>query len=182
MDDKLRGKIIFNSNTSVPADEQATLPNIDTDDKINPGKETKRFNHLVSFSQQPLMKLKSTFPFQLVPDELIIDVNRVSYFNKTLFSKEVTALEIKDITEVIVTNDPFFATMVIESRVLVEQNIKITHLSKSEARKAQAILHGMISCLKQRIDYQEIPIDELASKLELIGRPNIDKAPLAQTA
>lgn len=177
------GKIMFDSNTSNNSANQDMMPNDSpTDTKINPSEESKKFNDLVKTSQQPLIKLKAVFPFQLAPDELIVDINRVSYIKKTLFSKEATALEIKDITEVIITNDPFFAAMMIESKVLVEEKIYITHLPKDEARKAQAILHGMIACLKQGINYQEVPIEELPAKLELIGRPNTDKAPLVQPA
>ncbi len=177
----VQGKIMFNTNdsTGLTSQDNSNEP-IENSNTNDPAKETKKLDDLLKHSTQPLMILKSKFPFQLAPDELILDVNRVSYIKKSLFSKEVYAIEIKDITEVILTNDPFFASMMIESKILIEDKILISHLPKSQARRAQAIMHGMIACVKQGINYQETDMTEMVKKLETIGQPNIDITPVVK--
>lgn len=134
-------------------------------------KETKKLDNLVTGSVRVLLDIRSIFPFDFFPDDLIIDEVKVSVFTKFFFwSKEVRSIEFKDIFNVSVQQGLFFAKLEIVDRYFSQQTIVVDFLTIKDAMKARRIIQGMIIAHKEDIDLQAIPVKKLNRKLERIGR------------
>lgn len=132
--------------------------------------EEKKLDKLVHKSEKILFRASSFFPFIFFPDEITIDLEKVSTLIRTFFySGEVETLEIPDISEVILDSGPFFATLTIKSKNVKVDPIEVKYLKKSDAIKARKIIQGLITVNMEKIDISKIHSKDLVKKLEKIG-------------
>src|SRR5688500_3528089 len=61
-----------------------------------------RLDEVVHGTARVLLSTKSLFPWDLFPDELIIDENKISFIFNNLIEKRVHSVFIKDLSDVIV--------------------------------------------------------------------------------
>ncbi len=126
---------------------------------------------ILAIEQKPLLHVRSAFPFQLFPDELIIRVNHVDYFRNVFFaSATMTRVLIPDIKSVMLHYNPVFATIEIVPMVPFKQQLRIKHLWKGQARKARRILSGLMETHQQGLDFTRYSHRDLVLMLSEIGR------------
>ncbi len=131
----------------------------------------KLFN-LVSKSEHILLKVASVFPFDLFPDSLIIDENKVTFCHKEFFkTAEIHPVLIEDITDVLVDTGPFFASLKVidSSNERFPVTLTVGFLKNTTALQAQKIIQGLIAAKKQGIDFCQFDTEELKQQLERLG-------------
>lgn len=131
----------------------------------------ERFDSMVKTAARELYRISTVFPFDMFPDEVIIDVDKVSIITGVFFfSKRIHSVFIQDITDVFVDSSFLFATLEIVDSGFVENSIKIKPLGRNEAIRARKIIQGLIVAKKQQIDLTKLlDLPDLVNKLETLG-------------
>lgn len=127
---------------------------------------------LVRKSANTLLTISSVFPFELFPDVLIIDENKVGIIHRnSWFSEHVHSVFIEDVTEVSVEKNMFLATL----RVVDGRNLRfpleyvIRKLNIREALEARKLIEGLVVAKRQKIDLSKVDIKKVISQMENIG-------------
>jgi len=149
------------------AEDEITNESIDTTQVID---QEEKLQKLVDGTHQFCFKIQTHAPIDIFPDEIIIDIHKVSFIYKSLMSKDVLSIPIKDINKVEVANDLLSAHIEI---VNGSQTTTLTAnwLKKSEAREAQAILQGLMIAYKNNIDISQFDTSEITDRLITLGNP-----------
>ncbi len=132
--------------------------------------DQERMEKLVESSNQFFFSIRTHLPFDLFPNQLIIDIHKVTMITKNLLSKDVISIPIKDLNKVEVYNDFWAASMELENGSQTT-TISINWLKKDEARQAQALLQGLMIAYKNEINIESFPQSEILDKLETLGTP-----------
>lgn len=136
-------------------------------------KNKQKFNDLVVHSREVLFKLTSVFPFDMFPNTITIDQEKITVkFREFFASEEIRSIYIKNIAQLYVDTGPFFATINILDQMLSNDAslIKIPYLKKGEAMKARRIIQGLLVAHSENVDVARIQDDNLVPKLETLGR------------
>jgi len=149
--------------------ELSSSSNTSTTKKIR--QTSDQLKDLVAGSERILLDMKSVFPFDFFPDELIADESKVSIHTNYFFvSKEARSIQYTDIFNVIVSHGLFFANIEIVDRYYAQQPIVVKYLKKDDAILARRIIQGMIIAKKEEIDIGNLPKELLLKRLEEIGK------------
>jgi hypothetical protein len=132
----------------------------------------EKFNNLVEGTSQFSYKIRTHAPIDFFPNELIIDINKVSVLYKTFMSRDVLSIPIKDINKVEVTNDILSASIEIVNGSQTT-TLTLTWLKKREAREVQAIIQGLLVAAKNDIDISQFDSSEITERLKMLGSPKI---------
>lgn len=133
-------------------------------------KGEKKLNDLIGKSQTTLLKISNIFPFDFFPDDVVIDVNKVSVINRPFFfSSYVHSVSIKDVFDVLVETNVLFATLRIVDRNFMENVLSVNYLWKSDAFKARRIIQGLLVAAREGIDLSKADEKNLRTKLEELG-------------
>src|SRR5687767_8473081 len=76
--------------------------------------EIKKLDVLTTETESVIYQVASVFPFQLFPDKIIVDKNKVTIVRKQLLYKRIFPILLEDIRTVKVTRGPFFASIEFE--------------------------------------------------------------------
>lgn len=129
-----------------------------------------RFDTLVNYSQEKLYTTSSVFPFDLFPDHISIELSQVNivkhYF---FFNAHIQSIPIRNIADVFVDTSIFFASIKIIDASFIESSIQVEFLRKEDACRARCIIQGLVVAHKEGLDLSQIPISELAQKVEDLG-------------
>jgi hypothetical protein len=117
-----------------------------------------------------IYQLHSVFPFQLFPDRLIIERDKITVVHRTIAWKNVFPMIIDNINSVTVTRSIFFASLSFELTGYETNPGSIEFLWPEDAAKAKRYIIGLINAKKQGIDVNKVPIEEMADDLEEIGK------------
>ncbi len=130
-----------------------------------------KFDSLVRGCKRMLYKLSAIFPFDLFPDEIIIDECKVSVvFREFFFSDDIHSINIEQIRDVDVETGPFFAKLQIVPDGYPSKPLIVRYLSKKQAYRARSIIQGLMVAKRNNIDLGKIDEPDLAGKLESLGR------------
>lgn len=166
------GFIIFNernNNKTVPPKMKSTTLTLKPEEPEEQ-EENEKLKHLTDTSNDFEFCIKAHWLFELMPNELIIDMYKLSFIDKTLMYKNVTSIPIKDVAKAEVTNDLFFATLEIIN-LTQTINLQIKHLRKGEARQALALIQGMMIAYKNNIDLAKLDPEQVVEELTKLGTP-----------
>lgn len=145
---------------------------INVDQKsVSPPPSVKKLDELVAKSQRILYKTKTVFPFDLFPDEIIIDENKIDIIVKPFFYTEnIFPILLKNIHGVNINATLFFASITFELTGIEANPGEIRFLWQQDAYKIKRIVTGLTAAVKEGIDLSQIPQEELVAKVEEIGR------------
>lgn len=125
-------------------------------------------------SDNVLMRIKAVFPFDLFPNTLIIDANKVTIIDSIFFASEsVISILLEEITDVTVDSNFFLAKLNItySHHPLRPEHYSIPALRKKEALKAKDIIQGLLVLrISEGIDLSKLKPDEIVKQLEGIGK------------
>jgi hypothetical protein len=117
-----------------------------------------------------LYQSQSIFPFQLFPDRLIVESDKVTLVHRTMLWKNIFPMLIENINSVTVSRGVFFACLSFELTGYETNPGSIEFLWPEDAAKAKRYILGLIRAKKQGVDISKIPNEEMKEDLEEIGR------------
>lgn len=130
--------------------------------------ERKKIDKLVRKTSSVLLRIKSIFPFDFFPIEIIIDRTKIDIFEKTFFfSKEMRSISLDQVTDVAVNSTIFFAQLVIG--IKESEPLKISFLGKKDAARARELLQGLLLGIQEQVDFSKLRPDEVVEKSRKIG-------------
>jgi hypothetical protein len=141
----------------------------------------KRLNNnkvakLVKRSNRILVSISShALPFDLFPDILNIEEERITIINRHMLSSEVHSVDIKNISNILINNSILFSQLVIISKTFEENEIKIGNLKTKDAVFARRIIEGLRIFENEQIETSGYAKDELIAKLEELSTTEIVK-------
>ena len=135
-------------------------------DPVNPTE--LKLEHLIEKSNHVLFTAHAMFPFQLIPDRIVIDQTKVTIEQRNILKNEyVHTILLQDITNAEVTYTLSVATLVI----VTQDSFMMPFLRKNDAIRAKQIIVGLLIARKEQLNLEDIASEHLADKLAEIGRP-----------
>jgi hypothetical protein len=142
--------------------------------RSNTKEDIKKLDKLVSESSYKILEIKSVFPFQIFPDKLIIELNKVNIIHLGLFFKNEFPILIDDIKTVKVTRGFVFSSILFEVRGYAKNPYPITYIWPNEADKAKNYIMALLDARNENIDLSNINRNILIKRLEEIGKSRED--------
>lgn len=133
--------------------------------------ESKKLTELASETNDVIYELRSAFPFQLFPDKLVIDTNKITIVRKELFFKRIVPIAYEDLITVTVNRSIFFASMGFEVKRLNRSQSprSINFLPPEEATIAKKYITGILTAKKAGIDFSKLTSTQIRKRLKEIG-------------
>ncbi len=134
-------------------------------------KEVSKLDDLVFVDTRPLYSCKSVFPFDLFPDAVTVDRTKISIAKRFFFfTRQTQSILIPDLLTIIVEETLLLASLHIVDRHFPQETIDVWNLSKPDARRVRWIVEGLLIGNREKVDFTQIPNEELLPKLEEIGK------------
>lgn len=131
----------------------------------------KKVEELLHKSSRTLFQTSTTFPFDLFPDDLIINENKIEIITREFFSTEqIYTVLVKDLADVSVSTIPFLATLEIIDSRYQDTPLKIKYLSREDALTAKKIIQGLILGKEEKIDFSKIKDEDLLYVVTRLGQ------------
>lgn len=131
--------------------------------------ESKKLDGLVHETDKVVYELRSVFPFQLFPDRVIIDENKITIIRKELFFKRVFPIDYDDIITVKVDRSLIFASLSFEVKRLSKNPRPINYLWPHEASIAKKYITGILTAKKAGVDFSKLNTVLVKKRLKKIG-------------
>ena len=133
-------------------------------------KRIKRLTHVAVLGHDVLFRANTVFPFNLFPDTVIVDREKLTFITRYFFSiAKVTAIPIRDLLNVEADIGPFFGSVHTSSRFFITAPYSIRFLRRNDAIKLRRLLQGYIIANEQDIDCTKIEKDKLIALLNDLG-------------
>lgn len=139
----------------------------------------KRLNNraianLVKKSNRILTSISShAFPIDLFPDTINVEEGRITIINRHLLSSEVHSVDVKDIANIFINRNIFFAQLVIISKTFEDNEVRIRNLYPKEAIFTRRIIEGLRIFANKQIETAGYTKEELIGKLEELSTTEI---------
>lgn len=160
----IKGKKVEESKP-VKAVVQSSNHHVETADT-----ELAKLDTLVEETESTIYEFSSVFPFQLFPDRVIIDKNKVTVVRKHLFFKRIFPILLEDIRTVRVNRGIIFAAMEFEVMGYDQGPEPVAHLWPEQAKKAEEYLLGLIKSKRERVNLAKLSPDKIKKRLRGIGK------------
>ena len=131
--------------------------------------EEAKLKKLARESSHIIYETSSVFPFQLFPDRIIIDENKVTVSRREIFFKRVFSIMYSDILTVRVNRGIIFAAIEFEVKRLGYQIRPVTYLWPKEASRAKKFIMGLCEAKREGVDMSKLTVDQIKGRLEEIG-------------
>lgn len=100
------------------------------------------------------LKIKSIFPFELFPDELIISVDKVTLISRTLpGTNMVRDMHMNDVAQVEADCGPIFGHLHVYSKLRTEAPLLIERVKRADVLKAREIIESLLVRVEPRSTY-----------------------------
>lgn len=136
------------------------------------------FSDVVKRSRTILYKTHTIFPFDWFPNDLIIDLTKVTLVTRNFFfSGQTQSVYIKDIMDVIIETGPFFSTLRIVDSGFVQNKLSVKYLTRKSATRAREVIEGLIAAAKSGVDMTKIGRAEVLDRLPELTKAQRTPAP-----
>jgi hypothetical protein len=128
---------------------------------------------LLQESKTVLLRIRTVFPFDFFPDEIIIDENKLSVISKSFFmTYHIHSILIADITDVSVDTGLLFASLTIidSSNYRFPIIVTVPLLKKADAFAARKLLQGLISAQRRNISLGDMSAMDVKEEISQVGR------------
>lgn len=135
--------------------------------------EHKELNSLVNKTHNALLVVRSMRIFDLFPDKLIIDENKVSFiYNDAFGVKSIHSVLIENITYVEAQISFIRGSLIVadSSNYRHPIQLKISNLRKESAIRARKLIQGLVHAKIFRVDCSQFTPYDLENNLEELGR------------
>ena len=139
----------------------------------------KRLNNraianLIKKSNRILVSISShAFPIDIFPDTINVEEGRITVINRHLLSSEIHSVDVKDIANVFINRNIFFAQLVIISKTFEDNEVRIRNLYPNEAVFTRRIIEGLRIFMNKQIETAGYTKNELIAKLEELSTTEI---------
>ena len=124
-------------------------------------------------SHEILYKANTVFPFNLFPDTIVIDKEKLTIIARYFFwVAKITSVPIRDILNVEADVGPFLGSIHLTSRYFFTNPHTLNYLWRHDALKIQQLLQGFIIANERGIDCSAIDQGQLEELLEHLGETN----------
>lgn len=133
-------------------------------------KKNPTLDSIVEESNEILAHFKGVWPFDLFPDEVIIDKQAVTIIRHWFFGvgQKITC-HFDDLVNAEMNIGPFFGSIQIYSKYFTDGEEDIKWFSRSDVKKIHALLQGLLIAKKEGVDIKSLSKDEILHKLYKIG-------------
>jgi hypothetical protein len=136
--------------------------------------DSEKLIEITEGSQDCLITAKTLWPFNLFPDTISIDKQKLTIVHRSFFSTSSTiSVQIDDVQIAKVDVGPFFGSVHLASKFFVDNIQSINFLRRSDAISIQRLLQGFIIAHHRRIDCSNIEQEQLVVLLNDLGQGNI---------
>lgn len=133
--------------------------------------DSVKFDSLLRGCKRMLLRISAIFPFDIFPDEIIIDECKVSVvFREFFFSDDIHSINIEMIRDVEVETGPFFAKLQILPDGYPSKPLIVKYLRRKDAYQARSVIQGLMLAKRNSIDLRKVNDNDLLSKLEILGK------------
>lgn len=118
-----------------------------------------------------LFRAKSTFWFDLFPDEIVIDLNKIIIIHRIFFSSHtVTSIPLYNLTNVTCSVNLLFGSVQFEIFGDMNQPEPVRYLSRNDALRVEKIINGLVICYRQKVDLSSYDTQNIVGKLLELGK------------
>lgn len=136
-----------------------------------PKSAIEKLEGVVEKSQNILIKANAVFPFDLFPDSITVDRQKLTLVHRNFFVvKQTVSVQYGDIKNIQADIGPLFASLTITSEHFINNTQTIRFLPKKEALAIQQLVQGIIIANKEGIDCSEIDDQRMVELLNQLGR------------
>lgn len=151
-----------------PADPESRMRRI--------SRRARRLSEAIGHSQDTIFSATTVFPFNLFPDTVTVDREKVTIVNRTFFrTAEIVSLRIDDVLNIMADVGPFFGAVKIQTRFFDAASYSIKFLRRQDALKLKRILQGYVIASQKGLDCDAFTAEELETLLDEIGQGNPSK-------
>lgn len=131
--------------------------------------EFDKLGKLIDKTNAVIYETSSVFPFQLFPDRLIVDENKVTLIRKELFFKRIVPIMYEDLLTVKVNRSFIFASIEFEVKRISIKPRPISYLRPRDATLTKKYIMGLVEAKRAKIDLSKLTTKQIREKLEEIG-------------
>lgn len=153
------------------ANGQTVYVSNESERKQESSEESKKLTQLASETSDVIYEVRSVFPFQLFPDKLIIDTNKITIVRKELFFKRIIPISYEDLITVMVNRSIIFASIDFDVKRLDRSHNPrgITFLWPAKATIAKKYITGILTAKKAGVDFSKLTTTQIKKRLKEIG-------------
>lgn len=125
----------------------------------------------IELPKKNLLKMSTVFPFDLLPDTITLDREKLTVINRTFFgSAKIISTPYTDILSVELEVGPFLGNVKIKTRFFENEPLSCNLLAKSDAYKLKNLLAGYIIATQNNEDLSILSDKQLVEKLSGLGK------------
>lgn len=150
-------------------DGQKTSDNTSSSDKEK--KQIEKLEDVVEEAQNILLNAKSVFPFDLFPDTITIDRQKLTIVHRAFFSsKQTVSVQHSDIKNIQAEIGPFLGSLVITSDHFINSMQTIKYLTRKDTLAIQQLVQGLLVAHREKVETSNIDDKKLMELLNRLGR------------
>jgi hypothetical protein len=137
-----------------------------------------KLKDVVEQSQHVIAQAKGVFPFDLFPDSIIMDRQKVTLKHRRFFAVEQTiSVQHKDIKNIQADIGPLFGSLTLTSDHFINNTQTIRFLWRKDVEEIQRLVQGIIVADKEEVELGDVGNDELVDLLKELGKGSAPKTP-----
>jgi hypothetical protein len=129
----------------------------------------KELDKLVKTAGRVIYQTQSIFPFQLFPDKIIIDENKITVIRQSFLIKREYPIGYDKLVTVKTNRVGGLSSLEFEVERFAQDPRPITHLKPNDADTAKKYIIGLMQVAESGIDLSALNLDEIKKRLEEIG-------------
>lgn len=130
-----------------------------------------KLDNLEKNTKEVIIEAKSVFPFQLFPDKISIDKNKIEIvYVDFFFMKRTFTILVEDLLNVKIHTGIFFASLYFEVEGYEKNPEPVSYLAKSDAMQIRDTIVGLIKAKREEVPIEKIHKKEAREKLKKIGQ------------
>jgi hypothetical protein len=149
----------------VPLSNLVTTPRIEAEAKLEKA---------IGDAHDVLLRATTVFPLTLFPDTVSLDRTKLTITKRGFWNAgQVMSIRIEDLLNIEADVGPFFGSLKIATRFFDPgKPYVVDHFWRADALKVKRIVQGYLIARKDGVDCSSFSSEELATKLDELGRVN----------
>lgn len=124
---------------------------------------------------ETLLRFSAIFPFELFPDEVILDRMKISVIKKDfILSKRIITIPLTGTLNVEVSKGPLTSQIVIADTASGLNSVRVKNILYTDALYLQRLVEGIVVGIKQGINFMGMSREELLASASKWGTVDVD--------
>lgn len=134
------------------------------------GTDKQQLDVMISQSNRMIVSASSMFPWDIFTSSINVEESRVTIIHRQFLASQVHSVDIKNISNVFIDIDLFFAAITLVSETFTDNNIQIMKLRKKDAILVRRVIEGLRMFIEKDIDTSKYTVPQLVDKLKLLSK------------